>query len=57
LTPLRLEQAPHLSLENPVLIKTIAMARARPEWSSISENFSHNPAREHALDTLVKALC
>jgi hypothetical protein len=40
-----------------VLTKTVALARAHPEWSSISDQFIYNPAREHALDTLVKALC
>ena len=57
LTPLRLEQAPHLSLENPALTKTINLARAHPEWSAISEIFNHSPAREHALEALAKALC
>lgn len=57
LTPLRLEQAPHLSLENPALTKTIALARAHPDWSSIGEKFNYSPARKHALEALAKALC
>jgi hypothetical protein len=56
LSPLRLDQAPHLSLENATLNKTISLARAHPDWSSISENFNHSPAREHALEALAKAL-
>jgi hypothetical protein len=56
LSPLRLEHAPHLSLENSTLNKTIALARAHPDWSSISENFNHSPAREHALAALARGL-
>ena len=56
LNPLRLELAPHLSLENSTLNKTISLARAHPDWSSISENFNHSLAREHALAALARGL-
>ncbi len=56
LAPLRLEQAPHLSLENPALTKSIALARAHPDWSSIGENFNDSPARQRAIDALALGL-
>jgi len=56
LTPLRLDQAPHLSLENPTLTKVITLARAHPEWSSIGEDFNDSPARQRAIETLANGL-
>ncbi len=56
LNPLRLEQAPQLSLENPTLTKTIALARAHPNWSSISDDFNDTPARQRAIETLAQSL-
>lgn len=54
LNPLRLEQAPQLSLENPTLTKTITLARAHPDWSSISDDFNDSPARQRAIETLAQ---
>lgn len=56
LTPLRLEQAPHLSLDNPTLTKIMALARAHPDWSSIGDDFNDSPARQRAIETLARGL-
>ena len=56
LSPLRLEQAPHLSLDNPSLTKVIALARAHPDWSSIGEDFNDSPARQRAIEALARGL-
>jgi hypothetical protein len=56
LTPLRLEQAPHLSLDNPTLTKIMTLARAHPDWSSIGDDFNDSPARQRAIETLARGL-
>lgn len=56
LTPLRLEHAPHLSLENPTLTKIMTLARAHPDWSSIGDDFNDSPARQRAIETLARGL-
>ena len=56
LTPLRLEQAPHLSLDNPTLTKMMTLARAHPDWSSIGDDFNDSPARQRAIETLARGL-
>ncbi|MFY9138660.1 GTPase/DUF3482 domain-containing protein [Zwartia sp.] len=56
LTPLRLEQAPHLSLDNPTLTKIMTLARAHPDWSSIGDDFNDSPARQRAIESLARGL-
>lgn len=56
LNPLRLEQASQLSLENPTLTKSISLARAHPDWSSISDDFNDSPARQRAIEVLAQGL-
>ncbi len=56
LTPLRLEHAPHLSLENPTLTKIMTLARAHPDWSSIGDDFNDSPARQRAIEMLARGL-
>ena len=56
LNPLRLDQAQHLSLDNPVLTKIIALARAHPEWSTIGDHFNDGPSRQRAIETLARGL-
>ena len=56
LTPLRLEQAPHLSLDNPTLTKMMTLARAHPDWSSIGDDFNDSPARQRAIESLARGL-
>lgn len=56
LSPLRLAHAPHLSIEHPTLTKTISLARAHPDWSSIGDHFSDSPARQRAIEALAREL-
>lgn len=56
LNPLRVEETPTSSNSPPVLDKTIALARAHPEWSTLGSAFNDSAARQHAIETLAFAL-